>query len=297
MATVIFYSSCPVCGSLTIRKVLSAKDYMITQQEFEIWECDSCSLRFTQAIPTEEEIGPYYQSENYISHTNTQKGLVNRLYHQVRRITLNNKRKLIESVSHAGKNLLDVGAGTGAFADYMRHKGWQVAGVEADETTRKRAFEWHGLLLHSTSEFFTLQQEYYDIITLWHVLEHVHSLHEYMEQLKKLLTQNGTLLIAVPNYTSHDAALYKEYWAAWDVPRHLYHFSPNAMRTLLKKHELKLRGIRPMWFDSFYVSMMSEKYKTGKQSIAKGFIKGFASNWKAMRNKERCSSLIYIISK
>lgn len=296
MATIIYYTSCPVCSSTAIQKVITPKDFMITQQEFEVWECATCTLRFTQAIPTEQEIGLYYQSESYVSHTDTQKGLINKLYHRVRRITLSNKRKLIASVPHTGKNLLDIGAGTGAFVDYMKQHGWQVSGVEADELARKKATELYGLSLHPTPGLFTLPPNHYDIITLWHVLEHVHGLHEYIAQIKKLLVNGGTLLIAVPNYTSYDARLYKEYWAAYDVPRHLYHFSPGSMRVLLKNHELKLRAIKPMWFDSFYVSLLSEKYKTGTAGAVKGFVNGFVSNWKALLNKERCSSLIYVIS-
>ncbi len=297
MAIIVFSTSCPGCGSTTIQKVVTTKDFMVTGQEFEIWECSSCTLRFTQAIPTETEIGAYYQSESYVSHTDTQKGLINKLYHRVRKITLKGKQKLVESVPHTGKQLLDIGAGTGAFADYMRKQGWQVSGIEADESARKKAAELYGLTLYANPELFYLQQNHYDIITLWHVLEHVHTLHEYLEQIKKILANNGTLLIAVPNYTSYDAALYKEHWAAYDVPRHLYHFSPGSMRALLKKHELKLRAIKPMWFDSFYVSLLSEKYKTGKQSAIKGFWNGFISNSKALSNKERCSSIIYVISK
>lgn len=297
MAIIVFYTSCPVCGDTAIQKVFATKDFMVTRQDFEVWECSFCSLRFTQAIPTETEIGAYYQSESYVSHTDTQKGLVNKLYHKVRKITLRGKEKLAESVTHTGKQLLDIGAGTGAFADHMRKQGWQVSGIEADEAARKKAANLYGLTLYANPELFYLQQNHYDIITMWHVLEHVHTLHEYIEQIKKILHDNGTLLIAVPNYTSHDAALYKEYWAAYDVPRHLYHFSPGAMRALLKKHELKLRAIKPMWFDSFYVSLLSEKYKTGKQNIIKGFWNGFVSNTKALSNKERCSSLIYVISK
>jgi 2-polyprenyl-3-methyl-5-hydroxy-6-metoxy-1,4-benzoquinol methylase len=297
MANCITYPNCPACGSSSIQRVLVAKDYTVSGKEFEIWECGKCTLRFTQHVPPAEEIGPYYQSESYISHTDTRKGLVNRLYHVVRGITLKSKQRLIEKVT--GKKsgqLLDVGAGTGAFLHHMRKQGWLVEGLEPDHSARTRAEQQYQLVLLPSDYLFKLEPASKDVITLWHVLEHVHRLQDYMEQLKKLLKPGGRLIIAVPNYTSGDAQQYGATWAAYDVPRHLYHFSPKAMKQLIQQHGLQLKAIRPMWFDSYYVSMLSEKYKTGKQSLVKGALAGAVSNGKALFNRERCSSLIYIIT-
>ena len=294
----IHYTYCPACKGTAIQPVLTVEDYTVSHETFAVWHCNSCTLRFTQDIPAASAIGKYYQSENYISHTNTSKGLVNRLYHIVRSYTLGSKKKLIQSVSSRNTGtLLDVGAGVGAFAAYMRQQGWQVTGLEPDAETRKRAQEQNRIALQDTADLFKLPAANFDVITMWHVLEHVHQLDEYLIQLKALLKPGGVLLIAVPNYTSHDAAHYQQYWAAYDVPRHLYHFSPASVRTLLQKQGLSLKNIKPMWFDSFYVSLLSEKYKTGKASIVKGFWRGFVSNLKAAGNKEKCSSLIYMITK
>jgi 2-polyprenyl-3-methyl-5-hydroxy-6-metoxy-1,4-benzoquinol methylase len=296
----IHYNTCPACDSSNINAVLSARDYTVSQQDFEIWQCNNCTLRFTQDIPQQNDIGAYYQSENYISHSNTSKGLVNRLYHSVRERSLNNKRKLIQSHLRAegqSPRLLDVGCGIGAFIHHMRNHGWQVEGVEPSEVARQNAEKQFNLTVYPSEHFFDPSLGSYDVITMWHVLEHVHQLHEYLNRLKQLLREQGTLFIAVPNYTSYDAAAYGKTWAAYDVPRHLYHFSPESMRGLLKKHGLQLKAIKPMWFDSFYVSMLSEKYKTGKESVLKGGISGALSNTKALLNKERCSSLIYVIGK
>ena len=297
MDPVINYTNCPVCGAATIREALTATDYTVSGKAFSIWECSSCTLRFTQAVPDEAHIGPYYKADSYISHTNTSKGLVNRLYHTVRNITLRNKRKLLQSATNRTTGqLLEIGAGTGTFAAFMKRSGWQVIGLEPDPAARQIAKDVNGIALLDTSELFELPAEHFDVITMWHVLEHVHRLHDYMDQLKRLLKPGGVLLIAVPNYTSFDAQLYGRFWAAYDVPRHLYHFSPASMRTLLKQHGLRLETIRPMWFDSFYVSMLSEKYKNGKASLVKGFINGLRSNLKAGKgNNARCSSLIYVI--
>lgn len=292
----VHYTFCPACKATAVHKVLAVKDHTVSQALFEVWHCDACSLRFTQDIPAEQAIGKYYQSENYISHTNTNKGLVNRLYHIVRNYTLTGKKKLVQAVAkRTTGSLLDVGAGVGAFAGFMRQHGWQVTGLEPDAETRSRALEQHRIALQDTSDLFKLPPGHFDVITLWHVLEHVHRLHDYLDQLKTLLKPEGVLLIAVPNYTAHDAAFYQQYWAAYDVPRHLYHFSPASMRTLLNQHGLTVKATKPMWFDSFYVSLLSEKYKTGKASMIKGFLRGAISNMKAWGQREKCSSLIYII--
>lgn len=294
----VHYTSCPACGHTAIAKVLSAKDYTVSQELFEVWCCDHCRLCFTQDIPVEAGIGKYYQSENYISHTNTNKGLVNRLYHIVRTFTLARKKKLVQQVTkRTTGHLLDVGAGVGVFAAYMRQQGWQVTALEPDAETRARAQEQNRITLQDTSDLFLLPQNQFDAITMWHVLEHVHRLHEYLDQLKALLKPEGVLLIAVPNYTSYDAAYYGQYWAAYDVPRHLYHFSPESMRRLLQQHDLTVKAIKPMWFDSFYVSLLSEKYKTGKASLVKGFLRGCISNMKAWGQQQKCSSLIYVVGK
>jgi len=294
----IFYSSCPACESLSIRKVLTAKDYTVSNQPFEVWECGNCTLRFTQGIPVEQQIGKYYQSDNYISHSNTSKGLINKLYLLARNTTLSLKKRLIHKETGGQKgNLLDIGAGTGAFASYMKAQRWNVTGLEPDAAARENAKQLHDISLQPVEELFQLPAGHFQVITLWHVLEHVHQLHANIEQIKKLLSNEGVLFIAVPNYTSYDAAVYREYWAAYDVPRHLYHFSPSSMRIFLSSHGLRLKRVRPMWFDSYYVSLLSEKYKTGKASLLKGYWYGSLSNLKTIFNKEKSSSLIYVIVK
>ncbi len=295
----IVYSFCPVCDADNIYPVLTARDHTVSQKEFEIWECAVCSFRFTQNVPDANAIGAYYQSENYISHSNTNKGLVNRLYHFVRKQTLARKRRLIASATgkSGGKALLDIGAGTGAFVQHMQLYGWQATGLEPDENARQRAVEAHQVKLLPIDELNTIADHSFDAVTLWHVLEHVHALPEYIKQLKKIIKPGGRIFIAVPNYTSYDGGVYKSFWAAYDVPRHLYHFSPASMQRLLEKYGLTLHAIKPMWYDSFYISMLSEQYKTGHSNIVKAFFTGATSNLKALFNKRRCSSLIYVVSK
>lgn len=293
----IIYSACPCCNSKKVAKVLSAKDHTVSIDEFEIWQCRVCTARFTQNVPGKNEIAKYYKSEDYISHSDTNKGFINSMYHKVRKRTLNGKRKLVEKYTKisVGK-VLDIGAGTGAFLNTMNGSGWEVTGLEPDEVARKNANTLYGLDLRPSEELFNFPSQSFDAITMWHVLEHVHELHEYIDQLKKLLKPAGCLFIAVPNYTSYDAGMYKEFWAAYDVPRHLYHFSPASITQLLLQHGLQLKEVKPMWYDSFYVSMLSEKYKTGKNNFLCAVWNGYISNWKALFDNERCSSIIYIVT-
>jgi 2-polyprenyl-3-methyl-5-hydroxy-6-metoxy-1,4-benzoquinol methylase len=293
----IFYDACPCCGQKNITSALSAEDYTVSHERFEIRECKDCTIRFTQNIPGVNEIGLYYQSENYISHSDTNEGIINKLYHKVRNHTLIQKRNVVEKITAKPTgNVLDVGCGTGAFLHTMQRSGWEITGLEPDATARKKAKELYNLNLYNSEKLFSLPPESFDAITMWHVLEHVHELHNYIKKLKELLKPGGKLFIAVPNYTSYDAKVYKEFWAAYDVPRHLYHFSPASMYKLLSEYNMQVDMIKPMWYDSFYVSMLSEKYKTGKSNILRAFIVGAISNLKALFDKEKCSSVIYIAS-
>lgn len=296
--SLIHYTFCPSCGSDKLKPVLNAIDHTVSKEEFAIWECRDCGLRITQDAPDAAAIGPYYHSEAYISHSNTSKGLVNRLYHLVRRQTLADKRQLIQSATRKKEGkLLDIGAGTGAFVGYMQEHGWEVTGLEPEAAARERALADHNVRLLGMDQLDVLPGDSYDAVTLWHVLEHVHSLHPYLERLRALINKGGRIFIAVPNYTSYDATVYGGAWAAYDVPRHLYHFSPDAMEQLLSRHGLQLHYSQPMWYDSFYISMMSEKYRNGKGNMPAAIYRGLVSNVKAFVDKSRCSSLIYVAGK
>jgi SAM-dependent methyltransferase len=289
---------CPVCNSDQTHFVLKVKDYSVSGEFFDVFECSRCSLRITKNAPAEENIGPYYRSEDYISHSNTRKGLVNSLYHLVRNRTLTTKYHLIENAADIKQGYhLDIGAGTGAFVQYMNQHGWKSAGIEPDEKARERAQVFHATKLFPAEAFESLLPESFDAISLWHVLEHVHDLYPYLHQIRNILKPHGTLFIAVPNYTSFDAVKYGANWAAYDVPRHLYHFSPASMRWLLKDAGFRMKNIVPMWWDSFYISLLSEKYAGSHASMLKGFLTGALSNMKALANNESCSSLIYISGK
>ena len=300
MSLTITRSTCPCCGSTAIAKVMTCKDYTVSAETFDIWECADCTLRFTQHVPTQDSIGPYYKSDAYISHTDSEKGLVNKLYKFARSYTLNWKMNLVKSRVGKGLStgsLLDIGTGTGAFLHKAFQSGWSVTGLEPDEGARQICYDKYKLQPEPPSKLFELETGKYDAITMWHVLEHVHQLHEYMVEINRVLKSTGVAFIALPNYTSKDAEHYQEYWAAYDVPRHLYHFSPEAMNQLADQHGLVVESASPMWLDAFYIAMLSEGYKKGKSNLGTAIVNGLRSNVHAMRNKMICSSLVYIIRK
>jgi len=288
-------SNCPICDHKTFKEFIVCTDYTVSKKDFTIVKCDTCGFKFTNPRPLESDLGDYYKSEEYISHSNTRKGLISKLYQSVRNYTLKKKLKLITKLNKTSGNILDIGCGTGEFLNVCKLSGWNTLGIEPSEDARKFGKGSFALDVREEDALKGLKDGSYDIITMWHVLEHVPHLNARIEEIKRLLKPGGHILIAVPNCSSKDAAKYGRYWAAYDVPRHLYHFIPNDLRNICKRHSLQLVNILPMKFDSYYVSMLSEKYKTGKASLIKGILSGFSSNMSA--NSETYSSQIYIIKK
>ena len=271
---------------------IKTKDFLVTGEEFTLLYDTEQEMLVTNPQPEIKNLSKYYESDEYISHTDGSKGFVAFLYQTVKRRALKNKIKLITSLNNEGRNLLDIGAGTGDFLLQAEFNNWNVSGVEPNESARKLAQE-KGVRLVKNID--ALKKNQYDVITLWHVLEHLPNLKEKIIKIEDLLKPNGTLIVAVPNYRSYDAKHYKNFWAAFDVPRHLWHFSRKSMERLFSKN-LHLKKIKPMIFDSYYVSLLSEKNKTGSQNFINAFFIGLRSNIAAWNTKEY-SSLIYCFKK
>ncbi len=289
---------CPVCDGNEFSTFLTCTDFFVSGEEFKIKQCSGCGFKITENIEDEENIGSYYQSENYISHSNTTKGLVNSVYHQVRKYMLGRKRRLVEKAAAIQKgHILDMGTGTGFFLNEMKEYGWHVTGIEKSEDARKFAKSEFNLDNLPTEELFKLKEKSYDVVSLWHVLEHIHQLTENMDTFFRLLKNDGKLIIAVPNHDSYDAKHYKQFWAAYDVPRHIWHFAPDQMKRLGEKHGFKLMSLHTMPFDSFYVSMLSEKYKKSSLALFKGIFYGKISWLRSIINRAKCSSVIYVFEK
>jgi 2-polyprenyl-3-methyl-5-hydroxy-6-metoxy-1,4-benzoquinol methylase len=288
---------CPVCAGNGISPYLTCEDFTVSHNLFNIVSCDNCGFKFTNPRPRELDAGKYYKSDDYVSHSNTNKGLINKLYKWVRNYTLSKKEQLIRSYNIPGR-LLDYGAGTGMFLAHAKSKGWEVLGIEVDENARKISKDLNGITLYSDYNSLSLENSdiKFNSISLWHVLEHIYKIDDTLKWLYNCLDDGGTLFIAVPNFVSYDADLFKEYWAAYDVPRHIYHFSPDTIKAMLKKHSFRYIEQRPMKFDSFYVSLLSTKYKHGSTSFIRAFLTGFKSNLRASKDGNY-SSLIYIFKK
>ena len=267
----------------------------MSHQAFAIQQCAVCTFRLTNPRPDIDSIGPYYQSDEYVSHNDKSGGSINTVYRMVRNYTMRAKLKLINDLNHGPGRLLDVGCGTGAFLETCQSGGWEIVGMEPDENSRAVAQEKLKIALKPNLNLLENGASF-DIITLWHVLEHVPNLNETIKQLNWYLSEKGTLLIAVPNSDSYDAKYFKEHWAAYDVPRHLYHFTPSTIQSLFEKHSLKLIDQKPMPFDAFYIGMLSTRYKSGKTDYLKSIRVGLQSNWEANRTGNS-SSQIYLFKK
>lgn len=270
---------------------LTVKDYSVSQEIFDLYHDEKLDMLITSPQPSLENLGKYYESVDYISHTDSKRSLFEKAYHFVKTIALKNKLNLINSLQSNKGSILDIGAGTGDFLSVAKENGWHTIGVEPSEKAKAIAKKKGVSFVSETSE---LDNYSFDVISMWHVLEHVPNLENQIKELKRLLKPNGTLIIAVPNFKSFDAKHYGKFWAAYDVPIHFWHFSKTAIKILFEKEEMKLVKVLPMKFDSFYVSLLSEKYKTGKMNYMKAFFIGLQSNWKAKKNFEY-SSHIYIL--
>jgi 2-polyprenyl-3-methyl-5-hydroxy-6-metoxy-1,4-benzoquinol methylase len=277
---------------------LKCKDYTVSGENYELMFNKDYEMLVT--IPVPENLSSYYKSEDYISHTDSKKTVIDKIYQTVKNITLKRKLRLINecllhqnSISRPEKNILDIGAGTGDFLKVCKVNLWNVFGIEPDMEARNIAAK-KGVLLHKDVSHFTDKK--FEIITLWHVLEHVENLEEYISTLEKLLSKNGTLIIAVPNYKSYDAKYYSKFWAAFDVPRHLWHFSETSISKLFAPVNLTVEKTLPMRFDAYYISLLSEKYKYGSMKPISALFRGFVSNIKAIKSKQY-SSLIYVLKK
>ncbi len=289
--------NCPACGSNNYIKVLTTEDYLISRETFKIMECNDCSLRFTSPIPDENEIRKYYKSDKYISHAKRVTSLFDIIYKIVRKFTLRSKKKKVLNFSQMKSgSLLDIGCGTGKFLKIMKQSGWAVQGVEIDNSARAIAEEGVGKTIFNQNDFFNSAKKY-NVITLWHSLEHLNTLTRFLEKISISLNANGVIMIAVPNYKSFDAEYYKQDWAAYDVPRHIYHFSYGAMEKLMEKFNFKLIQSKQLPFDPFYVALLSELSVRKKHNIIKALLVGWKSYLKGRKDAEKGSSILYVFKK
>lgn len=285
--------NCPWCDSEKTQMHLWVKDLFLTQEPFEIYECLKCGLLFTEPRPDVNSIGKYYQSEEYYSHQENKNGFIPKIYESVKRVNLRHKRKLATKGLKVG-TMLEIGCGVGDFLHEMEQKGWNCTGIEPSKEAKAIAKNRVKANILNPDELASLEDESFDLITMWHVLEHVDNLKEEVMHLQRLLKKGGRLVLALPNYKSADAEFYREYWAAYDVPRHLNHFCRESINNIFKNTKLKLKKTDKLVWDAYYISYMSEKYKNHTLPLLKGALRGLISNCKAQKSGE-WSSLVYVL--
>jgi 2-polyprenyl-3-methyl-5-hydroxy-6-metoxy-1,4-benzoquinol methylase len=294
----VHHDRCPLCLSESLTEHLSCTDHFISKEFFSIARCSDCGFIFTQDYPGEEEIGRYYESESYISHSDTSKGIINKIYRLVRQIMLRRKRGVVKRLTGLkGGSLLDIGSGTGHFASTMKKAGWIVKGIEINEKARSFAAEAFGLDIISPDSISTLDPASFDCVTLWHVLEHFQDPLKYMSDIIPLLKPGGVCLVALPNSGSYDAEYYGKYWAAYDVPRHLWHFNPSSFSRFARKAGMDVEQLRTLPADVFYISMLSEKYRGSNNPFIRGILRAFIFSLLSLFKRKRSSSVVYILRK
>jgi|TARA_B110000444_G_scaffold17376_1_gene14773 2-polyprenyl-3-methyl-5-hydroxy-6-metoxy-1,4-benzoquinol methylase len=284
---------CTYCKYEKNNHFLESKDYSTSKEIFNIVKCEKCNLLYTNPRPKEKDIGKYYLSENYISHTNETKGIFNFMYHTVRKYAIYSKTKLLAQNSIIGKHL-DIGSGTGEFLNACKKRGYKCLGIEPSNIARENSEHNFDLDISEDTDLQHLKKNAFDSISMWHVLEHVYDLDDTVKNLSRIINKNGTLIVAVPNHMSFDAKFYKKFWAAWDLPIHLNHFNVETITKIFEENNFDLKKKKGMIFDSFYVSLLSNQYKSGRKQYLKGFLIGLISNISAFFKLSEYSSTIYI---
>jgi len=292
------HNICPLCSSADLSLFLKADDHFLSRENFILSICNKCGFVFTQDPPGENNMGKYYESAEYVSHNDTAPGISNMLYRHSRKIMLKKKRNFIKKFTGLETgSLLDIGSGTGHFLSEMKDAGWNVQGIEINSKARDYSISRSGAEVIAPSEISAISSGSFDCITMWHVLEHFENPYEYMRQVHRILKPEGVFFIAVPNCRSYDAVHYKKYWAAFDVPRHLWHFNPETFRLFAGKNGFEISSVRSLPLDVFYISMLSEKYKGTKLHFIPGIVKGIWFSMFSLVKKEKSSSLIYVVRK
>lgn len=289
---------CPACRATKTTDLFRAKDHLVSGREFLIRKCTECGMGWTADPPPEEEAGGYYASAGYISHTDSKQSLADRLYHIAREFMLKRKGKLVNSA--VGKNegiIIDIGSGTGYFAAFMHRRGWQVTGVEISDQARNYSVERFGINAIGPQQVRDIPSAYADCITFWHVLEHLYDPAGWLGEARRIMKNEGRCIVALPNFASADAEWFGERWAALDVPRHLWHFTPDSFRRFAEKEGFACDRISALPLDLFYISSLSYRNTGNRLPLARGVLTGFIIALRSLSRRESASSLVYVLSK
>jgi SAM-dependent methyltransferase len=289
---------CPLCHSQELSHFLNCTDHFLSKEEFSLYQCEKCGFRFTQDYPEEKDAGRYYESDDYISHSDSRKGVTEKAYQFIRTIMLKRKKRIIRKVTGLSSgNLLDIGSGTGHFLNVMKTAGWNIKGIEINVRSREYAASRFNIEEIAPEEIKSLLSVSFDCITLWHVLEHFHEPFEYMKEISRLLKPGGVCVIALPNCDSFDAKYFGKEWAAYDVPRHLWHFNPSTFSLFAKRNGFSISRQFNLPFDVFYISILSGKYKGSGVPVIAGGLKGMLFSIRSLFSRNQNSSVIYVLRK
>lgn len=290
--------NCLVCGSTDISGLFAAKDHLVSGESFLLEKCKDCGFAFTASPPDEKKIQEYYVSEEYISHSDTKSSLTDHAYHLARSFMLRKKHNLLLQLN-GGKpgNLLDIGSGTGYFAGYMKNRGWSITGIEISERAREYSISRFGISVLDPEGISAVEDGYADCITLWHVLEHLYDPGRWMSEIRRTLKDNGHCIVALPNTNSADFKWFGPDWAALDVPRHLWHFSPGNLKKFAQNYGLSCIHVKPMPLDIFYISILSYRNRGYRFPLPAGILTGLFLSLVNIFKRERASSLIYVLTK
>lgn len=286
-------NTCPSCKSNQFSEYMETKDYFFTQEKFSLSKCSQCNLVFTNPIP--EDIEKYYETEDYLSHNTSSNNLISKIYSSVRSINLMNKYKTVSKFKKQG-SILDIGCGTGELLSHFKKKNWEVFGIEPNKSAAQFAALNYNINVNNEEHINNIAENSFDVVSMWHVLEHVANLNERIQQVKKITKDDGIMVFAIPMLDSPDSKKYGKYWSALDVPRHLYHFTKESFSKLISQHDLKIIDSRPMRFDAYYISLLSEKYLNSRAQILKAIFNGLLSNFKANKTSNY-SSMIFVVTK
>lgn len=286
-------NKCKICDGSDFKLFLKTQDYFYTREEFSLSKCNNCGFVFTNPIP--ENLGRYYDTEEYLSHDTANVNIISKIYGFIRNLNISRKYNIVSSYVPRG-TILDIGCGTGELLAFFKKKGWKTKGVEPNQKARHTAISNNNVDVIGEDEINQIDPESQDVVSMWHVLEHIEELNTRIEQVKGLTSKNGLMIFALPNLNSPDSKKYGKHWAGLDVPRHLYHFTEDSFSRLMDKHNLRLIKSIPMKFDAYYVSMLSEKYLKNSFGIIRAIFSGFSSNTKAKKNNNY-SSMIFVVKK
>jgi len=294
----IHHDICPLCSNPEISHFLSCTDNLVSKKAFDIYRCTNCGFVFTQDYPDEAEISGYYESDDYISHSDTNKGLTDKVYQVIRRIMLTRKKRLISKITGLSTgSILDIGSGTGYFLNTMKKSGWHINGVEINAKAREYASSRFGIDTIPPEKIGLISGKSFDCVTLWHVLEHFHGPYKYMEEIRRLLKDDGVCIVALPNSNSFDSKHFGKKWAAYDVPRHIWHYNPSTFTMFADRNKFKVIEKHNLPLDVFYISILSEKYSGSKIAFLRGAAKGAIFLIRSWLIRSGNSSIIYILKK